>query len=191
MTFIILLLLSIFIAFVFILTAFLLTKLIFVLTVFLGAPFVPTPSADVKRMLKLAGLKPGEILYDLGSGDGGIIIEAARNYGVKAIGIEINPILVYFSRWQIRKLGLQEKVGVYWGDFFKKNLSQADVITTYLFQLTNNRLEKKFISELQPKTRIVSKSFSFKNLPFIKSAPEHPFLKLYQIPERKNVKKLD
>ncbi len=186
MFFLILSFLFLFLVLVFIPTAFLLTKLIFALpTTFFGAPFFPTPSADVKRMLKLANLKPGEVLYDLGSGDGRFIIEAVKNYKVNATGIEINPILVYFSRWRIKKLGLQDKAKIYWGNFFKKDLSRASVIITYLLQPTNNRLERKFISELKPRTKIVSKSFTFKNLDFLESDPEDHSIRLYQIPEGK------
>ena len=153
------------------------------LSTFFGAPFIPTPRKGVEQMLKLLKLKPGEIFYDLGSGDGRIIIKAAKDYKVKAIGIEINPVLAYFSKWRIKKLSLQKKVNVYWGNFFKKNLSEADAIAVYLLQSTNNRLEKKFLAELKPKVRIASRSFTFKNIPYIKSDPENFNIRLYQIPE--------
>jgi ribosomal protein L11 methylase PrmA len=183
MYFFVLTLLFLFIFLIFLFTAFLLIHLILNLVVFFGAPFVPTPQREIKRILKLANLKPGETLYDLGSGDGRIIIEAVKNYPVKAVGIEIDPILVYFSRRQIKKLGLQERVKVLWGNFFKKDLSPANVIVVYLSQPTNNRLERKFLSELKPKTQIISRTFTFKNLPLIKSDPEKPNIRLYQIPE--------
>jgi len=174
-------LLIFFLFLVLIITAFLLTKIIFALSTFLGAPFVPVSEKEIKSILKLANPKPGEILYDLGSGDGRIIIEVARKYDVKAFGIEINPILVCFSRWKIKKLGLQAKVKVLRDNFFKKDTSQANIIITYLLQTTNERLEKKFLSELRPGTRIISKSFTFKKIPFIKSDPENPLIRLYQI----------
>ena len=131
----------------------------FALTIFLGAPYVPAPYPKVKEMLNLANPEPGEILYDLGSGDGQIIIEAAQNYGVKAIGVEINPFLVYFSRKKIRKIGMEGKIKVCFGNIFKKDISDANVIIIYLTQLANNRLEKKLLSELKPGTRIISLSF--------------------------------
>lgn len=178
----ILFLLIIFLAFVFVFVAFLLTKLIFAIPIFFGAPFVPASLKNVKRMIELANLKPGEIIYDLGSGDGRLIIEAAKNYKAKAVGIEINPLLVYFSRWKIKKLGLQDNISVYQGNFFKKNFSDADVITLYLSQPALKHLEKKFLSELKPGTRIVSLSFTFNNIPFIKAHSEKPNIRLYQIP---------
>ncbi len=147
-----------------------------------GASFIPTPLKEIKRMLEVLQLKPGEIFYDLGSGDGRIVIEAAKNYKVKAIGIEINPILVFLSRLKIKKLGLEKNIQIHWGNFFQKDISQADAISTYLFQSTNNLLEKKFLLELKPKTRIVSSVFHFKNLPYLKSHPENSRIKLYQIP---------
>jgi len=165
---------------------FFIKELIYALFIFKGAPFVPCPEDQIIKILDLLELKPGEILYDLGSGDGRVIIEAANSYGVKAIGIEINPLLVFSSRRRIIKLGLEGKVEVLWGNFFKKNLSGANAITVYLTQPANNRLERKFLSELRPKTRVVSKSFTFKNLPFIKSDLENPNLRLYQIPSDKN-----
>lgn len=152
---------------------------IFIFSVFLGAPYVPTPRFKIKRILKLAELKRGEVLYDLGSGDGQIIIEAAKNYVVKAIGVEINPFLVYFSRKKIRKVGMEGKIKVCFGSIFKKDISDANVIIIYLTQLANNRLEKKLLSELKPGTRIISLSFIFKKIPLVKS---HHNIRLYQIP---------
>ena len=174
--------LFIFIFLVFIFTIVFIIFLIFAFPIFLGAPFVPVCSEEINKILKLANPKPREILYDLGSGDGRIIIEAAKKYDVRAIGIEINPFLFYFSRWKIKKLGLQERVKVLWSNFFKKDISQANIIIIYLLQRTNYRLERKFLSDLRPGTRIISKSFIFKNLPLVKSDSEYPHIRLYQIP---------
>jgi len=95
-------------------------QLIFALTVFWGAPFVRTPEKKIEKMLKLLDLKPGEVFYDLGSGRGDTIIKAAKDYRVKAVGIEINPFLVRTSQNRIKKLGIEEKAKVYFGNFFKK-----------------------------------------------------------------------
>ena len=157
--------------------------LIYILPIFLGAPFVSTPKARINKMLELADPKTSKLLYDLGSGDGRIVIEAVKKYGVRAIGIELNPILVFFSRRRIRKLDLQNQAEIYWGNFFQKNFSGADTIIIYLFQLTNNRLEKKFLQELKPGTKIVSQSFTFKKIPFLKSHPKDKSIRLYQIPD--------
>ena len=168
--------------FLVIFVSYLLIQLFFTLFMFFGAPFVPSPTEKVKRMLKLANPKPGEILYDLGSGDGKILIEAVKKYGVRAIGVEINPVLVWLSRRKIKKLGLEDKIKVYQGNFFKKNFSDADIILTYLLQPTMKPLEKKLLSNLKPGTRLVSLAFTFDNIPLVKSDSEYPSIRLYQIP---------
>lgn len=155
--------------------------LIYILPLLFGAPFVATSEEKVKKILKLADPQKGEVLYDLGSGDGRIVIAAVKNYGVQAIGIEINPILVWLSRCRIKKLGLGKQAKIYLGNFFDKNFSDADIVIMYLLQLTNDRLEKKLQNELKPESRIVSESFSFKNIPFIKSSSEEPSLRLYRV----------
>lgn len=158
--------------------------LIYVFPLFFGAPYVTTSKKKIEMMVKLADPKPGDVLYDLGSGDGRIVIEAAKKYDVSAIGVELNPILVFLSRRKIKKLGLENKAKIYQGNFFKKDFSGADIIIIYLFQLTNHKLEKKFLGELKPGTKIVSESFTFKNIPFIKSCGEASHLRLYKIPEK-------
>ncbi len=159
-------------------------QLFFALTTFFGAPFVATPEKKIEKILKLLDLKPGEVFYDLGSGRGDIIIKAAKNYKVKAIGIEINPFLVRASQNRIKKLGLKS-AKVYFGNFFKKDLSDANAVFVYLLQPTLYRLEKKFLEELKPKTRIISLSFTFQRIPFLLTDSEFPEIKLYQIPEKK------
>ena len=169
--------------FLIVFVSYLVIQLFFALFIFVGAPFVPSPTEKVKRMLKLANPKSKEIFYDLGSGDGKILIEAVKQYGMKAIGIEINPVLVWLSRRKIKKLGLEDKIKIYQENFFKKNLSSADIILTYLWQPTMGPLEKKLLSELKPGTRLVSLAFTFDNIPFVKSDSEYPSIRLYQIPE--------
>jgi precorrin-6B methylase 2 len=155
--------------------------LTFYLPLFLGAPFVPTSEIKIKRILELAEPRPREILYDLGSGNGEILIRAARDYHVQAIGIEINPILVWWSQRKVKKAGLEKQIKIYWGNFFKKNFSDANIVIMYLLQPTNNKIEKKLLKELKPGTRIVSESFTFKKIPFIKCHSEDKFIKLYKI----------
>lgn len=156
--------------------------LIYVSSICFGAPFDSTRLKDVERMLRLADPQPNQILYDLGSGDGRIVIEAVKKYNVKSIGIEINPFLVLISRRRIKKLGIEKRAKIYWGNFFRKDLSDADIVTTYLLQITNDFLEKKLLKELKPGAKIISKAFIFKNIPFLRSDSENPNLKLYQIP---------
>lgn len=127
----------------------------------IGAVYVPTPHNIVAKMLEMAEVKEDDILYDLGSGDGRIIIKAADKYKAKAIGIEADPLRVLWSRTNIRFKELQDRVSVVWGNFFKTNLSEATVVSIYQGQGINNKLIEKFEKELEPGTRIVSYSFTF------------------------------
>lgn len=133
-------------------------------TLFFGAPWIPTPYKTVHKMLELAQLKPGETVYDLGSGDGRIIIAAAQSFGARAIGIEINPFRYLWTKFKISSLKLQDRVDVILGNFYYEDLSRADVIIVYLLQSTNNRLMEKFEKELRCGTRIISNTFFFPGL---------------------------
>lgn len=125
-----------------------------------GAPYLPTSKQRVKKMLEIAGLKSGEILIDMGSGDGRILIEAAQ-HGALAIGYEIDPILVYLARRKIKKLGLDKQVKIYWRSFWRADLSKADVVTIYGITGMMKKMEKKLLKELKPGARICSYLFSF------------------------------
>lgn len=129
-----------------------------------AAPWVPTSMVEVHKMLQLAEIGPGDLVYDLGCGDGRIIIVAARQYGSRAIGIEIDPLRYVWCQILITILGLRSRVQVIFGDFFKKDLSDADVVTCYLLPTTNEKLESKFMQELQADTRVVSHDFLFPKL---------------------------
>ena len=141
-----------------------------------GAPWVPTPYKIIKKMLLLAEVKPGDIVYDLGSGDGRIIIEAARSFGAKAVGIEIDPLRFIWAKAKIFFLGLSGRVDVLFGNFFKINISDADIVAIYLLPDTNVKLIDKFVRELQPGTRIVSNTFT---LPGLKIINRDERLKIY------------
>ena len=129
-----------------------------------GAPWVPTPMSKVHKMLRMAGVGPGDQVYDLGCGDGRMIITAARHYGARAVGIEIGPLRYLWCQIRITALGLRGRVRVVYGSFYRQDLSDADVVTCYLLQSTNQRLESKFKRELYPSTRVVSNSFTFPSL---------------------------
>jgi SAM-dependent methyltransferase len=129
-----------------------------------GAPWVPTPMSKVHRMLKLAEVGPGDLVYDLGCGDGRMIITAARDYGARAVGIEIDPLRYLWCQVRITALGLRGRVRVTYGSFFRQDLGDADVVTCYLLQSTNQKLERKFKRELNPGTRVISNSFTFPSL---------------------------
>jgi len=139
----------------------------FFIPVLNGAPYLPTSKERVKKMLDLSELKPGETLIDLGSGDGRILIEAARR-GAKAIGYEINPILVYLTIRKIKKLGLNEQAQIFWKNFWRINLDRADLITVFGAPSIMGKLEKKFLKELKPGAKICSYVFPLPNLISIK-----------------------
>lgn len=121
-----------------------------------GAPYVPTPMPVVRRTLELVVLTSEDVLYDLGSGDGRILIAAARDFGARAVGVEHNPVLVLASRWRVRRLGLDDRVRVIRMDLFEADFSQADVVSLFLLQEMNERLRPRLERELKPGTRIVS-----------------------------------
>ena len=103
-------------------------------------PFVPTPQEVVERMLELAQVKKGDVVYDLGSGDGRIVITAAKKYGVKAVGFEIDPELLQKSRETIRKEGLERLAEIREQDILTVDLSPASVVTMYLLPEVNLKL---------------------------------------------------
>ncbi len=120
------------------------------------APNVGSPDHAIERMLQVANLKPGETLYDLGSGDGRILIAAAKRYKVKGVGIEISSSLAKQSAEEIKKAGLQKSVKIIHGDFMKTDLSEANVVTLYLATTANETLRPNLEHYLRPSTRVIS-----------------------------------
>ena len=129
-----------------------------------GAPWVPSTRKTVESMLEMAEVTPDDVVYDLGCGDGRTVITAARSYGARAVGIEIDPLRYLWCQIAITVLGLRNQVQIIFGNFFDQDLSEATVVTCYLLQSTNPDLESKFHAELTPGTRIVSNTFSFRSL---------------------------
>jgi SAM-dependent methyltransferase len=121
--------------------------------------FVPTPSEVVDAMLGLAGVTSTDVIYDLGSGDGRIVITAAQRYGAHGVGIELDPDLIKQANERARKAGVADKVRFIQADFFKADLSEATVVTLYLLQSINLRLRPKLLRELRAGSRIVSHRF--------------------------------
>lgn len=121
--------------------------------------YVPTPDASVDAMLALAEVKPGDVLYDLGSGDGRIPIEAAKRFGVRAVGIEINPRLIDEARANARAAGVEKLVSFRRQDLFQTDFHDASVVTLYLLDSLNVRLRPRLLSQLKPGSRIVSHVF--------------------------------
>jgi SAM-dependent methyltransferase len=129
-----------------------------------GAPWVPTSMKMVHKMLTMAEVGPGDLVYDLGCGDGRTVVAAARRYGAQAVGIEIDPLRYLWCQALVTALGLRGRVRIVYGNFFKQDLSDASVVTCYLMQDTNNKLEGKLKQELRPGTRVVSNTFTFPGL---------------------------
>ena len=123
------------------------------------APFDPTPQEVVERMLALAAVKEGDVVYDLGSGDGRIVITAAKKYGVKAVGFEIDPGLVKLARENVRREGVEKLVEIRQQDFMTTDLSKATVVTLYLSYDGNLAVRPKLMRELKPGARVVSYAF--------------------------------
>jgi SAM-dependent methyltransferase len=121
--------------------------------------FVPTRQAIVDAMLRLARVGPEDVVYDLGSGDGRIVIIAAEKYGARGVGIELVPRLVEMSRELARQGQLADRVTFIEGDLFTADISEATVVTLYLSPSINRRLLPKLTGELRPGTRIVSRQF--------------------------------
>lgn len=122
-------------------------------------PFVPTPEVVVRRMLQLANVRSGEVVYDLGCGDGRIVIMAAREFGARAACIEIRKDLYEQTLRRVKDLGLEDRVKVIYGNFFEEDLSEADVVTMYLLTSVNERIRPKLERELRPGVRVVSHDF--------------------------------
>lgn len=146
----------------------------------IGAQWIPTPKDVVKKMLYFAGVGPGDTLIDLGSGDGRIILLAALEFEANAVGIEADPLRVLITRIRIGLKGLEDRVDVIWGNFFKKDLSAASVVTIYQSTGINNKLKEKLQKQLCPGTRVISYSFTFDGWEPVK-VDESTKLYLYEI----------
>jgi SAM-dependent methyltransferase len=121
--------------------------------------FVPTPQQVVDEMLKVANVKKGDVLYDLGSGDGRIAITAAKRYGVRAVGIDIDPQRIAEANENAKKEGVSHLVTFKNTDLFTTDISEATVVTLYLLPRLNVKLRPKLFAELKNGTRIVSHAF--------------------------------
>jgi protein-L-isoaspartate O-methyltransferase len=125
------------------------------------APYYPTPQLVVDRMLQLGGLKAGEKMFDLGSGDGRIVIMAAQKYRANAVGVELNESLFRQSMDRIRALGLSSTARVIHGDLLKQDYSSADLLTVYLLPVGNELVTPILERQLKKGARVVAHDFQF------------------------------
>jgi ubiquinone/menaquinone biosynthesis C-methylase UbiE len=126
------------------------------------APYYPTPETIVEKMLQLGSLKAGEKMFDLGSGDGRIVLMAAEKFHADATGVEMDKDLFKQSSEKIRKLGLQKSARIINGDIFKQNYASADLVTVYLLPTSNDKIRPMLEKQLKKGTRVVSHDFEFK-----------------------------
>jgi protein-L-isoaspartate O-methyltransferase len=128
------------------------------------APYYPTPETIVEKMLQLGRLKAGEKMYDLGSGDGRIVIMAAQKFHAEAVGVELDKDLCRQSMERIRKLGLEKTAHIINGDLLQQNYSSADLVTVYLLpDSINNKVQPLLDRQLKKGARIVAHDFEFRN----------------------------
>lgn len=126
------------------------------------APFVESPQEVVKKMLQLVEPKDNELLYDMGSGDGRIIIMAAKDFGLRCVGIEIREDLVRRTMAEIKRFNLESRIKVINDDFFNVDISNADIVTLYLTTSANEKLRPKLEKELKAGARVVSHDYEIR-----------------------------
>ena len=125
----------------------------------LDVPFVPTPPEVVDEMLKMANVTKDDFLIDLGSGDGRIVIAAAKKFGTHGVGIDLNPERIAEARENAKKAGVENLVEFREGDLFKADIKKATVVTMYLLPSVNMKIRDKLLTDLKPGTRLVSHAF--------------------------------
>jgi precorrin-6B methylase 2 len=156
-------------------------------------PFVPTTHEAVQAMLKLAGVNKNDVVYDLGCGDGRIVVAAARDFGAHAVGIDIDPVRVNEARENVKKSSVEDLVRIEQQDLFTADIHQATVVTLFLLSSVNLRLRPKLLQDLKPGTRIVSNTFGMGDWKPDKELTVEPngdggyfshMLYLWRVPER-------
>lgn len=147
------------------------------------APYVSSPKEAVRKMLDMAQLRRGEVLYDLGCGDGRIVVIAARDYQAKAFGVEIREDVATAAQQQLKKFDLEEKARIIHRNLFDVDLSEADVVTLYLSLSGNEKLKPKLERELRTNARVVSLDIQIKGWTPIHTseAPGKHIIYLYQV----------
>jgi ubiquinone/menaquinone biosynthesis C-methylase UbiE len=123
------------------------------------APYIPTPQIVVEKMLEAAHLHPDDLLYDLGCGDGRVVITAAQRFGVHAVGVEIKESIYNSTRKRVSEMGIESRVRILHANALTLDLSPADVVTLFLLTRSNERLRPNFEKYLKPGARVVSYAF--------------------------------
>ena len=121
--------------------------------------FVPTPPEVVEAMLKLANVTKDDVVYDLGCGDGRIVVAAAKDFGARAVGIDIDPQRISEAKENVAKAGVANRATIRNEDLFEADIHEATVVTLYLLTSLNEKLKPKLMHDLKPGTRIVSQTF--------------------------------
>ena len=125
----------------------------------LDVPYVPTPQGVVTRMLTLAGVRKDDLLYDLGCGDGRMVVTAAQRFGARGVGIDLDPERIAEARAKAKRAGVANRTKFMVGDLFQTDLSDATVVTLYLLNSINRQLRPQLWKQLKPGTRVVSHAF--------------------------------
>jgi hypothetical protein len=158
------------------------------------APYVPSKPEIVQKMLEIAKVKPNDVVYDLGCGDGRILIKAVEDFKVKrAVGYELDKQRYTSTVKEILRRNLQDRIKIIYGNLFEADLSDATVLTLYLTSWGNDRLKPKLIKETSPGTRVVSHSFRMSEWRVIKEESVGYFrtIYLYVIPDSFSIKRND
>jgi len=146
-----------------------------------GAPFVPTRVKKIYTMLKIADVKPGELVCDLGCGDGRVLVIAVHRFGARGLGIELDPVRYLISNAVVRALRVSSKVRIARGNFYSVNLKGVDVVFCYLLRRTNTQLQEKLVEELRPGSRVISNTFPFPGWQPVQEDPKAGWY-LYRMP---------
>ena len=149
---------------VLVLIFFLLLAAMVIIPVFFGAPWHPLSDENIDRIIKFADLQPGETFYDLGSGDGRVLIAATREKCVQGVGVEIDPIKVWLSKYFTIAADLTDKICIYRGNMYDFDVSKADVIYLYLTHQALDRLFPEILDRMKPSARIICYRFCIRNL---------------------------
>ncbi|MDQ3668455.1 MAG: class I SAM-dependent methyltransferase [Acidobacteriota bacterium] len=156
----------------------------------LDVPYVPTPQTVVDAMLSMAAVKKDDVVYDLGCGDGRIVITAAKKYGARGVGVDIDPDRIKEANANAKQAGVSERVKFIQQDLFQTDFKEASVVTLYLLPDINLKLRPKLLSELKPGTRVVSHAFDMGDWKPDKTASAEGERTIYYwiIPQKKTAK---